>query len=94
MGNKSIAEQVSPDGRWHLVNSIERDGKRKMHLSNQDILCIPMGSGDTQSECWREFISSCDEYALKLDAIRAEAAVIISNLEKQPTQGTPRSAGR
>lgn len=80
--SESRAEQVSPDGRWHLNTKVERDGKRRMHLSNYDILCTPMGYGDTQYECWRKFISSCDEYARKLDAIRAEAAVIISNLEK------------
>ena len=92
--SESRTEQVSPDGRWHLDTKVERDGKRKMYLLNHDILCIPMGSGDTPSECWRNFISSCGEYARKLDAIRAEAAVIISNLEKQPTPGRPQSAGR
>ena len=86
--------QVSPDGRWHLNTKVERDGKRKMHLLNHDILCSPMGYGDTPSECWREFIRSCAEYARTLDAIRAEAAVIISNLEKQSTPGRPQSAGR
>ena len=53
-----------------------------MYLVNYDILCSPSGSGETTAECWRKFIESCGEYARKLDAICAEAAVILSNLEK------------
>ena len=74
--------QASPDGRWHLDSKTERDGKRQMHLSNYDILCSPMGMGENPAECWRNFIKSCGEYARKLDAISAEAAIILANLEK------------
>ena len=80
--SESNTKQASPDGRWHLDTKVERDGKRQMYLVNYDILCSPSGSGETTAECWRKFIESCGEYARKLDAICAEAAVILSNLEK------------
>lgn len=80
--SESKTTQVSPDGRWHLDSKTERDGKRQMHLSNYDILCSPMGMGENPAECWRNFITSCGEYARKLDAISAEAAIILANLEK------------
>ena len=79
---ESNTRKASPDGRWHLDTKIERDGKRQMYLVNYDILCSPSGSGETAAECWRKFIESCGEYARKLDAICAEAAVILANLEK------------
>ena len=75
-------KEVSPDGRWHIDIRTERDGGRKMHLVNYDLLCGPSGSGESHAECWRKFIESCGEYARKLDAICAEAAAILSNLEK------------
>ena len=80
--SESKTMQISPDGRWHLDSKTERDGKRQMHLSNYDILCSPMGSGENPAECWRNFIKSCGEYARKLDEISAEAAIILANLEK------------
>ena len=80
--SESKTMQISPDGRWHLDSKTERDGKRQMHLSNYDILCSPMGMGENPAECWRNFIKSCGEYARKLDAMSAEAAAILSNLEK------------
>ncbi len=80
--SESSTRQASPDGRWHLDTKVERDGKRQMHLVNYDILCSPSGSGETTAECWRKFIESCGEYARKLDAICAEASVILANLDK------------
>ena len=80
--SESKTTQVSPDGRWHLDSKTERDGKRQMYLVNYDILCSPMGMGENPAECWRNFIKSCGEYARKLDAISAEAAIILANLEK------------
>lgn len=38
--------------------------------------------GENSAECWRKFIESCGEYARKLDAISAEAAIFLANLEK------------
>ena len=84
--SESKTTQVSPDGRWLLNTKVERDGKRQMHLVNYDILVSPMGLGENQAECWREFIKSCVEYARKLDGICAEAAIILANLEKYPRQ--------
>ena len=84
--SESKTTQVSPDGRWLLNTKVERDGKRQMHLSNYNILCSPMGMGENPAKCWRNFIKSCGEYARKLDAISAEAAIILANLEKYPRQ--------
>ena len=83
--SESKTTQVSPDGRWLLNTKVQRDGKRQMHLVNYDILDSPMGSGENQAECWRKFIKSCVEYARKLDEICAEAAIILANLENNPT---------
>ena len=80
--SESKTTQVSPDGRWLLNTKVERAGKRQMHLVNYDILVSPMGMGENPAECGRNFIKSCGEYARKLDAICAETAVILSNLEK------------
>ncbi len=80
--SESNMKQASPDGRWHLDSRTERDGKRQMHLVNYDILCSPMGSGETTAECWRKFIESCGEYVRQLEEIRAEAAAILANREK------------
>ena len=80
--SESKTTQVSPDGRWPLDSKTERDGIRQMYLVNYDILCSPMGMGENPAECWRNFIKSCGEYARKLDAISAEAAIVLANLEK------------
>lgn len=86
--SESRKEQSSPDGRWHLDTKTEQDGRRRVHLSNYDLLCPPMGIGEDQAECWRKFIRDCDEYAKKLAAVRDEATSILAFVEgQQATQG-------
>ena len=77
-----LAEPANEAELAALCRFLERNGVRRVTLVNYDVLGSPIGIGESPLECWRKFIESCGEYARKLDAICAEAAVILSNLEK------------
>jgi len=79
--SESRTEQVSPDGRWHLDTKVERNGVRRVTLVNYDILGSPVGIGESQLECWRDFVEHCESLAVKLEKVKAEAAAILAGLE-------------
>ena len=79
--SESKTEQASPDGRWHLDTKVERNGNRRVTLVNYDVLGSPVGIGESQLECWRDFVEHCERLSAKLEKVKAEAADILAELE-------------
>lgn len=79
--SESKTEQSSPDGRWHLDTKVGRDGSCRVTLVNYDVLSSPIGLGESQLECWRDFVDHCERLSAKLEKVKAEAAAVLAGLE-------------